>query len=166
VTFADIPAGASVFIDANIFIYHFARDPALASACTALLLRVARQEIRAFTSTHAVADVAHRMMTVEAIDRFGWPAPGIANRLRRHPAEVQTLTRFRQAVQDIAGYGVQVLSVPASLLDPVAALSQQYGLLTNDALIVAVMRANGLTDLASHDADFDHVPGLTRFTPA
>jgi hypothetical protein len=29
--------------------------------------------------------------------RFGWPYTGIANRLRRHPAEVQQLTRFRTA---------------------------------------------------------------------
>ena len=46
------------------------------------------------------------------------------------------------------------------------ALSQQIGLLTNDALIVAVMRANGLTKIASNDADFDRVPGITRYAPA
>jgi predicted nucleic acid-binding protein len=38
--------------------------------------------------------------------------------------------------------------------------------LTNDALIVAVMQAHGLTNLASHDADFDRVPGITRYAPA
>jgi predicted nucleic acid-binding protein len=38
--------------------------------------------------------------------------------------------------------------------------------LTNDAMVVAVMRANGLTNLANHDADFDRVPGLTRYAPA
>jgi predicted nucleic acid-binding protein len=30
---------------------------------------------------------------------------------------------------------------------------------------VALMRANGLTHLASNDADFDRVPGITRFAP-
>jgi predicted nucleic acid-binding protein len=39
------------------------------------------------------------------------------------------------------------------------------GLLGNDAMIVAVMQANGLTKLASNDADFDRVPGLTRYAP-
>ncbi|MBW3540208.1 MAG: PIN domain-containing protein [Planctomycetes bacterium] len=38
--------------------------------------------------------------------------------------------------------------------------------LTNDALVVAVMQAHGLPDLASHDADFDRVAGLTRYAPA
>jgi predicted nucleic acid-binding protein len=46
-----------------------------------------------------------------------------------------------------------------------AALSQQIGLLINDALIAAVMQANLLTNLASNDADFDRVPGLTRYAP-
>jgi predicted nucleic acid-binding protein len=37
---------------------------------------------------------------------------------------------------------------------------------TVDALIVAVMQRHGLVVLASHDADFDRVPGLTRYAPA
>ena len=32
-------------------------------------------------------------------------------------------------------------------------------------VIVAVMQANGLTNLASNDADFDRIPGLTRYAP-
>jgi predicted nucleic acid-binding protein len=54
---------------------------------------------------------------------------------------------------------------PASLVDA-AIISQQYGLLTNDALSLAVMQANGLTKIASADTDFDRVPGLTRYAPA
>jgi predicted nucleic acid-binding protein len=44
-------------------------------------------------------------------------------------------------------------------------LSHQYELLTGDALIVAVMRQHGLTNLASADDDFDRVPGITRYAP-
>jgi predicted nucleic acid-binding protein len=51
------------------------------------------------------------------------------------------------------------------MLATAAALCQQLGLLTNDGLIVAVMQANGITKLASNDADFDRVPGLTRYAP-
>jgi predicted nucleic acid-binding protein len=47
-----------------------------------------------------------------------------------------------------------------------ARLSRQYELLSGDALIVAVMQANGLTQLASNDADFDRVAWITRFAPA
>ena len=44
-------------------------------------------------------------------------------------------------------------------------LSRQMGLLSNDALIVAVMQANGLSKLASSDQDFDRIPWLTRYEP-
>jgi predicted nucleic acid-binding protein len=91
---------------------------------------------------------------------------GIAARLRKHPGEVQKLTAFRQAIQEVPQYGLQILTIPPALIDAVAAVSQQTGLLSNDALIVAVMQANAISKLASTDADFDRVPGLTRYEPA
>jgi hypothetical protein len=33
-------------------------------------------------------------------------------------------------------------------------------------LVVAGMQAHGLMNLASNHADFDRVPGLTRYAPA
>jgi predicted nucleic acid-binding protein len=45
------------------------------------------------------------------------------------------------------------------------AVSQQFGLLSNDALLIALMQANGLTNLASNDVDFDDVAGITRYGP-
>jgi predicted nucleic acid-binding protein len=63
-------------------------------------------------------------------------------------------------------FGVRVLSVDLVHVLSAAALSQQQGLLSGDALVVAVMQAHGLTLVASHDADFDRVPGITRYAPA
>jgi hypothetical protein len=40
-------------------------------------------------------------MTIEAGDRFGWPAKGIAYQLRRHPNEVKQLVRAAQALDEI-----------------------------------------------------------------
>jgi predicted nucleic acid-binding protein len=165
-TFTAIPNGASLFIDANPFVYHFPPDPTYAAACQQLLERVARQEVIAFTSTHVLSDVAHRLMTLEAMRRFGWPPTGIANRLRRHPAEVQTLTAYRQALADIPNFGVGVLTAPPPLILAATAHCRNHGLLMGDALVVALMQSHGLTHLASVDADFDRVSGLTRYAPA
>jgi predicted nucleic acid-binding protein len=57
------------------------------------------------------------------------------------------------------------LPVTPALVETAAALSQRHGLLSGDALIVAVMQDRALATLASHDDDFDRVPGLTRFAP-
>ena len=164
--FTDIPAGAVVFLDANVLVYHFAPDPVLGPACRDLLVRIKRQEVDGCTSTHILSEVAHRLMTIEAMKSFRWPVAGIAQRLRTHPDAVQKLTAFRQAIQEVLQFGVRVLTVPTELIDTASAVSQQTGLLSNDALVVAVMQHYGVQDLASHDADFDRVTGITRFAPA
>lgn len=164
--FADVPVGTSLFVDANIFVFHFAPHPILQRPCQELLERISRGQIAGFTSSGVLNDIAHRLMTYEAADKYGWPMTGIAYRLQRHPAELKTLTRFRQAVEDVPQFGVQVLPVTSSDALSAAALCQQHGLLSGDALVVAVMHQQGLTNLASHDTDFDRVPAITRYAPA
>jgi predicted nucleic acid-binding protein len=104
-------------------------------------------------------------MSLEACAVFGWPFAGIARRLRRHPDEVQKLTRYRQAIDAVIAIGVQVLPTLAHHVSSAASISKQHGLLSNDALVAALMSEHGLSQLASHDADFDRVPGITRFAP-
>ena len=117
------------------------------------------------TSSTMLTETAHRLMTIEACDTFGWPFTGIIRRLRNHPDKVKQLTRFRLALDEILAMGVRMLAVSPPLVFAGADISQQTGLLSNDALIVAVLRDQGLTHLASHDTDFDRVPGLTRYGP-
>ncbi|MBV9121903.1 MAG: type II toxin-antitoxin system VapC family toxin [Planctomycetes bacterium] len=165
-TLAEVPAGATIFVDANILIFALTNHPAYGAACEAFLNRCENQEIVLVTSTHVLGEVVHRLMTIEAVDRFGWPNQGIANRLRRHPAEVQQLTRPRQALDEISAARVVAVGIAPPQVSLATDLSRQTGLLHGDALIVAVMRDQGLTLLASLDADFDRVPGLTRYAPS
>ncbi len=164
--FPALPRNTAVFVDANTFVYHFSLHPILAVPCRDLLERIFRSELPGFTSSHVLSDVAHRLMTLEAAASLRWTGGSITKRLRQHPGEIQKLTQFRQAIQKIPQFGVQTFSVSPALVETAAALSQQFGLLSGDALIVAVMQANALTNLASNDADFDRVPGITRYAPA
>ena len=161
----DLPAGDSIFLDANPLVYHFGAHPALGPATTSFIGRIAREEITAFTSTHVLSEVAHRLMTFEASQLFGWKSK-VVNRLKQNPTEIQRLSTFRQAIERIPQIGIQILTVPEQMIATAAALSIQYGLLSNDALLVALMQANGLANLASSDADFDRVPGLVRYSAA
>ncbi len=79
--------------------------------------------------------------------------------------QVQLLTQFRRAIAELPHYRIQVLTIPSALLEAAALVSRQTGLLHNDALIVALMQVNGLTNLASNDRDFDRVPGITLYAP-
>ena len=132
-TFANIPPGSQVFLDANTLIYHASADPNYGAACKQLLERIARRDIEGFTSSHVLTDVAHRLMTLEAIASLGWAAKGIAVRLRHNRAENPKTQPFRQAIDDVVQMGVQVLPIDFSLVSAGTALSQQFGLLTGDA---------------------------------
>ena len=105
-------------------------------------------------------------MTIEAMTRLGWPVTRLAARLRKQHAEIPKLALYQQALVKLDQMGLQVLPLSAALVVAASHYSQQFELLTGDALIVAVMRHHGLTNLASADADFDRVPGLTRYAPA
>jgi predicted nucleic acid-binding protein len=67
-TFALIPPGAAIFLDANSLVYHFTNHPRYGAACTQLVKRVEKQHLHGFTSSHVLTDVAHRLMTLEVID--------------------------------------------------------------------------------------------------
>jgi predicted nucleic acid-binding protein len=164
-TFADLQGGETVFVDANVLIYHFTNHPRYGAACTTLVERIELKEIQGFTSSHCLADVAHRIMTIEAMGLFTWPPAGLAARLKKHHASIPQLSLFQPATAKVGQLGIQVLPVSESLVLAATHVSKQCELLTGDALIVAVMRQHGLTNLASEDADFDRVPGLTCYAP-
>jgi predicted nucleic acid-binding protein len=165
-TFADLPAGAPVFLDANTLVYHFQPHPLFGAACNQLIQRIEAQGLVGVTSTHILSEVAHRLMTIEAAGLPGWSPTKIVNRLKQQPNVLQKLIRFRTAVDTILQSRIQVLAIAPPLISSAALLSQQTGLLSNDALLLAVMQAGGMTNLASNDADFDRVSGLTRYAAA
>jgi predicted nucleic acid-binding protein len=161
----DILAGDVVFVDANIFTFHFQPHPTWGASCTRFLQRIENQELDGFTTIPVLGEVAHRLMTIEVHNSLGWSFAGIGNRLRSNPASVQKLSAFRIAVEKVLQGRIQILHVTPSMLATAVALCEQLGLLTNDGLILATMQAHALTKLASHDADFDRVPGITRYAP-
>jgi predicted nucleic acid-binding protein len=163
--FADLATGDSVFVDANILVYHFGPHPTFGTTCRQLLQRIENQDLVGFTSTHVLGEVAHQLMIAEALTLPGWSAAKVKKRLRQQPTALQTLTRFRTAVENILQSRITVWTIAPPLFGTAAASSQQYGLLTNDALTAALMKANGLMRIASHDSDFDRVPGITRYAP-
>jgi predicted nucleic acid-binding protein len=164
-TFARIPAAAAVFLDANTLVYHFTNHPTFGPACTELVNRIEQQHLAGFISTHVLSEIAHRLMTLEAIDRFAWPPAGIAARLRKLHIEIPKLTLHIHAVAQIPLLGIQTIDITPTLVQAATLVSQKYEQLMGDALVVAVMQGHGLTRLASNDADFDRVPGLMRYTP-
>lgn len=163
---ASIQDGTAVFVDANTLVYALAPDPVLGPECRLLLHRIEVHDIHAYTSAHVLSDVSHRLMAFEASNVFGWSHAGIVRKMKRHPANLQLLRLFRLAIEGVLNLGIRIVLASEQTILAAAGVTQQFGLLSNDALIVALMQEHGLTQLASHDADFDRVPGIARFAPA
>jgi predicted nucleic acid-binding protein len=164
-TLDQVPAGARVFVDSNILVYHFQPHPSFGAMCHQLLERIERQDIEGYTSTNLLGELAHRLMVIEAGALPGWGGGKVLNHLKQQPGVVKLLTHFQTAVESVLQSKIQVLTIPPVLVSTAAALSRQHGLLTTDAGILALMQAQGLTHLASHDAHFDGLPGITRYSP-
>ena len=58
----NIPPGEMVFIDANIFYYHFVSLPGLSTACKHFLHRVEQSEITGVTATAVLAEAQRKAM--------------------------------------------------------------------------------------------------------
>jgi predicted nucleic acid-binding protein len=75
------------------------------------------------------------------------------------------LAVFQKAIASLPQLKIQVIAITQRLLEAATLASQQFELLTGDALVAAAMQVLRLTNLASNDADFDRIPWLTRYEP-
>ena len=161
----DLPDGASCFLDANIFYYHFVETPVASDACTDLLERVAGGAVTAFTSTHLLAEAMHKIMLAEAAARFSLRRPSLVDWLQANRQRIGELSEFPQAVKELSAMPVIRLSMEPTDFVRAGDICREFSLLTNDALSVALMQRNGLVDMATNDDDFDDVPGVTIWKP-
>lgn len=164
-TIDQVPEGTVLFLDANIIVFHFSGHPKYGDSCTRLFKRIENQEVEGVTSAHVLADVAHRLMTMEAMSLFGWPLNSLAARLRKHHHEIPKLNVYRQALTKISQMGIRTLPISDQFVLAAGNNCLLYELMTGDALIVSVMQHHALVHLASEDADFDRVPGISRYAP-
>ena len=119
-TLAELLDGDSVFIDANIFIYHFGgRSP----ECKAFLERCARRELLGYTSTPILAEVLHRLMVAEAIARGLVTAKTAVRKLGETPELVRQLTQYQEDVNKIPQMNLTILALRGS---PETFMRQQH----------------------------------------
>ena len=157
-----VPSGTALFIDANIFLGHFLRVQPL---CTSFLERVWARELLGVTSVGVLAEVRHGLLRAETTARFHVPSRHVLKYLRTHPRRIAELTDARRALGELKQWSLRIVHVTRGQLWHACRISERFGLLTNDALHVAALRAHRLRHLASADRDFLHVPRLTVWTP-
>ena len=160
--FDDLQPGDQIFFDANIFVYHFL---GLSPDCRQLLSRCHQGALKGVTASFIIAEVIHRLMTAEAVARQLVASSQVVKKLRERPDIVRQLQTPNQCVPQIKAMKIEIAPLTASTLEASATVRQQYGLLTNDSLLVATMQELSLQKLATLDQDFTRVGGLLTYQP-
>jgi predicted nucleic acid-binding protein len=158
-----LPSGTRVFVDAPILIYHFT---GVSEECRRFLERCEAADLDALTSSVVVAEVAHRLMMIEAVAE-GLVTPGnVVKKLRGKPEIVRRLQKYQTQVERIPLMSVEVVPVDAGTVLRSEAVRSEHGLLVNDSLVLTSALDNGATVLASADRDFERVEELSLYRPA
>jgi predicted nucleic acid-binding protein len=161
-TLDQVEEGSRVFIDASIFIYHFTGT---SLECRRLLEGCESGLVLGFTSVTALAEVAHRLMTIEAVAK-GLVSPGnVVRKLRENPGIVRQLQVYQEQTDLIPAMGVAILPLDLETMTLAAEIRRRHGLLINDSLLAASAMREGIAALASADQDFERVTELRHFRP-
>jgi predicted nucleic acid-binding protein len=159
----DVPNGEQIFVDANILIYHFF---GVSCACRTFLQRCESEQVEAFTGVHILLEVAHRLMMLEALHKGLISGGQLARRLKERPEIVKSLREYNHSIQQVSRLGIRVRAVTSAIVRASEAVRVQEGLLTNDSITVALMRALGLTAVATYGADFERIGSLRVYQPS
>jgi predicted nucleic acid-binding protein len=157
-----IKAKSKVFIDANIFIYHFT---GVSRQCTNFLKRCERNELRAYSSTNVLLEVLHRLMMIEVVKKDLLKPPNIVKKLHKNPEIVKQLDEYHINTNKIRSMGIQLMTIDQESLVNSHHARRMYGLLVNDSLIVAVMKKEKFKVLASNDDGFLLVDEINVYKP-
>ena len=158
----EIPSATSVFIDSNIFIYHFT---GASEECTRLLQRCEAGELAGVTSISVLLEVLHRLMMLEAVQSRAVRPPRVREKLRRRPEVVRSLSAYYTQTARIPEMGIPLRPLPEEILAASQRVRREHGLLVGDSLMLAVMRAEGVRALATHDADMGKIEEITVAVP-
>ena len=154
----DIPAGARIGIDSNVFIHHFCGR---SRQCTRLLARVERGELHAATTREVMHEVLHRLMVLEAVQAGAIKGRNPARALKAKPESVRALHRYFRDTKAILAIGIRLLPALDDAIDASQRFRTRYGLLTNDSILAATLKDAGVDILVTADVDFSRIKELS-----
>jgi len=159
---SSIPAGAWVAIDTNILVYASQqRSP----ECIEFLRRCASGELQGVVPVPMVAELVHSLMLIEARENNWIERANAARALAKRPELVRRLTRYEIQMREFFSIGLRIEPVGAVDILEAMRIQKEAGLLTNDALLLAVARRLNCEAVASADKAIAQAPGFTVHMP-
>lgn len=158
----ELQSGEKVFIDSNIFIYHFT---GVSDECSDFLSRCERGELVAVTSVNVILEVLHRLMMIEAVRKNLVQPPNIAKKLARAPQKVEQLNEYFSNTEKIQEMGVEIQPLQLDTIIKSHMIRLANGLMVNDSVVVASMQKSGIKFLATGAKGFEKVAEIEVCRP-
>ncbi len=100
-----IKTGSEIFVDSNIFIYHFT---GVSDECSDFLSRCERGELISMPSVNVILDVFHCLMMVEAVRKNLVKPPNVVKKLSRAPQKLKRLNEYFINTEEIQDMGIAI----------------------------------------------------------
>ncbi|HWR89408.1 MAG TPA: type II toxin-antitoxin system VapC family toxin [Dissulfurispiraceae bacterium] len=159
----DIQGGSLCVIDSNILLY---AEQGVSHQAQRLLRRCAGGELSGILPQTVWQEVTHKLMMAEAVMKRIITGSNPAARLAGKPEAVRSLSLYRAKVQALIdlGLGFEVCTLD-DLTTTGFRLQEKYGLLTNDAVVLAVAIRLKADALVSGDKAFQPVTEVPIHSP-
>ena len=104
-------------------------------------------------------------MIIEASEKFGFLPKEVIKYLKANPDKITSLTDYLDSISYIEKLGISILTVSLKDIKLGSEFKRKFMLFTNDAINLAVIKNNNITNIASNDTDFERVNFLTLYKP-
>ena len=159
----DIPVGSLCVVDTNVLIY---AEQGVSPQAQRFIRRCASGELKVVLPQTVWQELAHKLMLAEAMMRGLISGGNPAARLAAKPDAIRGLSLYRAKVKSLVdlSFGFEPCQL-SDLTERAFALQEQYGLLTNDAVVLAVALRLKADALVSSDKSFRGVTELDVYYP-
>ena len=158
---SDIPDRTEIYIDANILLFSAFKHPRYGDVCKDFLMRM---EGNACTSDFTLNEIFHKLMIAEISKMFVVRPKAVVAFIKNNPTVISELQAIWDEMRLIAESKIHIISY-GKLFPEFIETSRSYNLMATDAIIVEIMKQNGLKDIATNDSDFERVEGITVWKP-
>jgi len=159
---SEIKAGSEIFVDSNIFIYHFT---GVSDECSDFLSRCEREELIGITSVNVILEVLHRLMMVEAVSKNIVKPPNIVKKLNKSPQKIKRLNEYFVNTEKIQDMGIEIKPLIFETIIKSHMIRLSSGLMVNDSVIIASMKKEGVKLLATNDKVLKNLDEIDVYSP-
>lgn len=160
---SDIPNQSHIIIDTNILNYAIEN---ISKECIELLRRCAVAEINGIIPSNVLAEFIHVRMMTEAKEFGMSTGSNPARKLAEKPEIIRQLKRYPSEIKNLLDIGLKVEPLLLEDYKTSLQIQQNFGLLTNDSLIISLADRLKVNKIITADKAFVVLTDFEIYSPA